>query len=209
MKEFWGLPLRIDSSVLVPRPDTETVVETALAAIDARGLRTQPWRIADLGTGSGALLLALLHELPQASGAGVDRDVRTVTIARDNALRLGIGTRAVFAVSDYGAALAGAFDLVVANPPYVATRDIAALAPEVRDYDPRLALDGGEDGLDAYRAIAADAARLIAPGGSLVVEIGVGQSCAVATMLGAAGFDTSMRADLSGIPRAVRGRRRR
>ncbi len=209
MKEFWGLPLRITEAVLVPRPETETVVEAALAAIDRQGPRSRPLQIADLGVGSGALLLALLSELPNAAGIGTDRDPNALALARDNAQRLGLGKRAMYVACDYGAALAGGFDLVVANPPYVATIDISGLAPEVRDFDPRLALDGGIDGLDGYRAIAADAKRLLAPGGHLVVEVGAGQSAAVAALLKAGGLavDPRARPDLSAIPRAVSARR--
>ena len=141
----------------MPRPETETVVEAALAAIDAHGRARAPLRIADLGTGSGALLLALLSELPAAIGVGTDRSLAALEVARDNARRLRPRARARFVACDYGAALAGGFDLVVSNPPYIATGEIATLAPEVRDFDPRPALDGGADGLDAYRAIAADA----------------------------------------------------
>lgn len=208
LKEFWGLELRITPAVLVPRPDTETVVEAALAAIDAQGTRADVRRVADLGVGSGALLLALLSELPQATGIGTDRDPAALAVARANAARLGFASRALFAVCSYGAALAPGFDLVVANPPYVAAGDIAALAPEVRDFDPRLALDGGPDGLDGYRAIAADAERLLAPGGRIVVEVGVGQADAVAALFAQAGLREPMRRrDLSGLPRAVGARR--
>ena len=143
----------------MPRPETETVVEAALAAIEARGARTQTLRIADLGTGSGAILLALLSELPNAFGVGSDVSPAALLVARDNARRLGL-TRAHFVACDMAAALRGPFDVIVCNPPYIASREIAALAPEVRDFDPRGALDGGPDGLDFYRAIAASAPGL-------------------------------------------------
>lgn len=206
-KEFWSLKLRIDSTTLVPRPETETVVETALAAIDADGARAQTLRIADLGTGSGALLLALLVELPNACGIGTDLSVGALRIARDNAQRLQL-TRAVFAACDLGQALGGRFDLVVANPPYIASGGIAALAPEVRDYDPRSALDGGADGLGCYRAIAATTPALLKPGGALVVELGAGQAPAVTALFAAAGLEPSPPcADLHGVPRALLARR--
>lgn len=207
-KEFWGLALRLNSAALVPRPETETVVEAALAAIGGAGQRGQPLCIADLGTGTGALLLALLSELPRAYGAGTDLSLPALSLARANAARHRLARRAVFVNCDFGAALAGGFDLVVSNPPYVRNVDIADLAPEVSRYDPRLALDGGADGLDCYRAIACDAPRLLKPGGHLVVELGMGQADAVAGLFTAAGLVCgSPRPDLSGIPRALAGRR--
>lgn len=202
-KEFWGLPLRLNEATLVPRPETETVVEAALAAIDQNGPRTRTLRIADLGTGSGALLIALLTELPNATGAGTDLSADALAAARDNAARLGVTPRAEFAIGDFGAPLTGAFDLVVSNPPYIPSGDIAALAPEVHR-DPRLALDGGADGLDAYRTIAGQARALLGDGGYLVVELGIGQEQAVATLFRKAGLAPSLaRPDLSGIPRAL------
>jgi len=200
-KEFWGLDLAVTPDVLVPRPDTETVVEAALALLPDRA---RPLRIADLGTGSGALLLALLHERPAARGAGTDLSTAALTVARDNAAALGLAGRAGFVACHHGAALAGNFDLVVANPPYIPTADLAGLAPEVRDHDPALALDGGPDGLDAYRAIAADAGRLLRPGGALVVELGIGQADAVTALLAKQGLTVAApRPDLAGIPRAL------
>ncbi|HVX92041.1 MAG TPA: peptide chain release factor N(5)-glutamine methyltransferase [Xanthobacteraceae bacterium] len=209
MKEFWGLPLQVTEAVLVPRPDTETVVEAALAAIDATGPRTRPWRFADLGTGSGALLLALARELPTSTGVGTDCDPAALQVARRNAQRIGVAERTHFVACRYGAALTGGFDLVVSNPPYVRRAEIAELAPEVRNFDPHLALDGGLDGLDGYRAIAADARRVLASGGHLVVEIGVGQAESVAAMLADAGLTLdakALRRDLSGTARAVTAR---
>jgi release factor glutamine methyltransferase len=202
-KEFWGLSLRIAAMTLVPRPETETVVEAALAAIDSVGLRSRPMRIADLGTGSGALLIALLTELPNARGIGTDVSSEALAVARANAIHLGLRSRAQFAVCDFGAALAGGFDLVVCNPPYIASGDIAALPPEVR-CDPRNALDGGGDGLACYRAIAEQAPRLLLPAGHLVVELGIGQEAAVAALFRSARLAPSpAHADLAGIPRAL------
>jgi release factor glutamine methyltransferase len=202
-KEFWGLSLSLNADTLVPRPDTETVVEAALAALGEERGRTR--RIADLDTGSGALLLALLTELPGAHGVGTDISVAALNCARSNAAGLGVAGRASFVACDHGAALGGGFDLIVANPPYVASADIAGLQPEVRDFDPRRALDGGPDGLAAYRAIAADARRLLAPEGVLVLELGAGQLDAVISLTVAAGLVPvgAPRRDLSGQPRAL------
>ncbi|MBI4275984.1 MAG: peptide chain release factor N(5)-glutamine methyltransferase [Rhizobiales bacterium] len=204
-KEFWGLPLSLSAATLVPRPETETVVEAALAAIDQDGGRSRPLRIADLGTGTGALLLALLMELPFAKGVATDVAHEAIVTARDNARRFGLNGRTYFTVCDFGTALAGGFDLVVSNPPYIAHADIAALAPEVRNHDPLLALDGGEDGLTSYRFIAADARRLLTPRGVLVLELGVGQAQAVCDLLLGAGLWPQNPAcpDLAGIPRAL------
>jgi release factor glutamine methyltransferase len=202
-KEFWSLPLRIDAATLVPRPETETVVEAALAAIDAGGPRSRKLRIADLGTGSGALILALLSELPNAFGIATDTSTKALVVARDNARRLA-QTRAKFVACDMAAALRGPFDVIVSNPPYIASGDIATLAPDVRDFDPHLALDGGADGLDFYRATAAAAPALLAPAGVLVVELGIGQAEPVAHLFAAVGLAPSPpRPDLNGALRAL------
>ena len=207
-KEFWSLKLALSPATLVPRPETETVVEAALTALVARGTRLRVRRIADLGTGSGALLLALMTELPGAFGIGTDTSVRALAVARANAQRLG-ATPVAFIACDMAAALAGPFDLVVSNPPYVRSGDIDALAPEVRDFDPRLALDGGRDGLDCYRAIAAAVPALLAFDGVLVVELGASLAPAVAALLSAAGLALQPpRTDLSGVPRALAATRR-
>jgi release factor glutamine methyltransferase len=182
------------------------VVEAALAAIDRAGPRNRALRIADLGTGSGALLIALLAELPNATGIGTDVSREALAAARDNAGRLGVVARTEFTVCDFGAALTGSFDLMVSNPPYIASADIDTLAPEVR-HDPRRALDGGADGLDCYRTIAGQAPELLKPNGDLVVELGIGQEPAIAALFRAAGLTPSpARPDLSGIPRALRAR---
>ncbi len=202
-KEFWSLNLCVNAATLVPRPETETVIEVALAAIDADGPRSRMLRIADLGTGSGALLLALLTELPNAVGIGTDTSPSALVVARNNAQRLGL-TRAAFVACDIAAALRGPFDLIVSNPPYIASDDIAALAPEVRDFDPRAALDGGPEGLHCYRAIAATVPALLGASGALVVELGSGQAAAVAALFSAAGLGPSpARRDLQGVPRAL------
>jgi release factor glutamine methyltransferase len=206
-KEFWSLPLAVTPDVLVPRPETETVVEAALAAVAPR----RPLRIADLGTGSGAILLALLAERPDAFGIGTDRDPRALAVACHNAEQLGLAARAAFVACDFGAALDGGCDLVVSNPPYIAAGDIATLAPEVRDHDPRAALDGGADGLAAYRAIAADASRLLAPAGTIAVEIGASQAEPVMALLAGRGLavEDAPRRDLAGLPRVVVAHRNR
>lgn len=202
-KEFWSLPLRIDAATLVPRPETETLVEAALEAIDARGPRSRTLRIADLCTGSGALLLALLSELPNASGVGTDTSFGALRIARENAKRLGL-MRAAFVACDMAATLGVPFDVIVCNPPYIASNDIGALAPEVRDFDPRQALDGGPDGLDFYRAIAKAAPELLGRDGVLAVELGIGQAERVAALFAAMGLVPSTpRPDLNRVPRAL------
>lgn len=208
-KEFWGLPFELSPAALVPRPDTETLVEAALAAIDA-DRRHDNLLIADLGVGSGAILLALLHELPNAFGLGTDRSAEALSTARDNAAALGMSARAAFAMMDFGAALNRRFDLVVSNPPYIASADIASLARDVREHDPHLALDGGTDGLDAYRTIARQAGDLLRDDGTIVVEIGVDQIADVAAIFEKNGAlkMTANRNDLGGIARALTFRRR-
>ena len=205
VKEFWGLTLNLSAATLVPRPDTETVVELALEVCRRQERR----RIADIGTGSGAILLALLSELSDATGIGTDISLEALRMARDNAARLGLTQRAAFVACNYTAALSGPFDLIASNPPYIRSADIAGLDREVREYDPPRALDGGPDGLAAYRVIAPDAARLLAPGGTLIVEAGYGQSGPIAELMSASGLtpDVPPKADLAGVPRAVAGRR--
>jgi release factor glutamine methyltransferase len=203
-KEFWGLPFRITPDVLVPRPETETIVEQALAIIDRTGARAQRLRMADLGVGSGAILIALLTELPNATAIGTDRSSAALARARENARRLGVAPRATFAACDFGAAVAPGCDLIVTNPPYVCTDEIAGLEPDVRQFDPRVALDGGPDGLAAYRVIARHAHRILNPGAHLVAEIGTSQGSAVAALFADAGFcDIRITPDLAGMPRAV------
>jgi release factor glutamine methyltransferase len=208
-KEFWGLSLQLSAATLVPRPDTETLVELALEMLRDAPRPDRRLRIADLGTGSGAILLALLSELPAADGFGTDIDAEALQTAHRNAVQLGLADRATFVVCNYADALSDTFDLIVSNPPYIRTLDIAGLSTEVRDHDPHLALDGGADGLDAYRALIPQAAALLAPQGALVVEVGQGQSGDVGGLLMAAGLtlERPARADLAGIPRAVGGRK--
>ncbi len=208
-KEFWGLSFALSPATLVPRPDTETIVEAALALLKQDGRLNDALRIADIGTGSGAILLALLSELPNAQGIGTDINPDAIHIAARNAAALGLNGRARFIECNYADALRGPFDLIVSNPPYIPSRDIDDLAIEVRAHDPRLALDGGPDGLDAYRVIAPSAFELLVPGGIVILEIGQGQERDVARLTASAGLDAgvSVKADLSGIPRAVIGRK--
>jgi release factor glutamine methyltransferase len=206
-KEFWGLPLQLSSATLVPRPDTETVVELALELLRAGGSLDRRLRIADLGTGSGAILLALLSELPAAQGFGTDISDGALQTAGANAARAGLSHRATFIGCDYASRLTGPFDLIVSNPPYIRSADIDGLATEVRNHDPLAALDGGADGLDAYRALIPQAAGLLAPRAALVVEAGEGQSAEIQALMTAAGLMPIIapKADLAGIPRAVAG----
>lgn len=199
---FWSLDLVVTPDVLDPRPDTETLVEAALAHVAAR--RADALRIVDLGVGSGAILAALLVELPNAFGVGVDRSAAAARVARRNLAEAGVGGRAGVVVGDWDAALVGRFDLVVSNPPYVARGEIAGLAPEVRLHDPRAALDGGAEGLDAYRVLAPAAARLMAPGGATLFEVGAGQADDVAALLAGAGLaPLPPRRDAGGVARVV------
>lgn len=207
-REFWGLPFRLSEATLVPRPDTETVVELALEIFRERPVPHRP-RIVDIGTGSGAILLALLHEVPTAFGVGTDLSLTALNTARANAAALGLGDRSGFVACSYAAALGGPFDLIVSNPPYIPSGEIPKLSVEVREHDPHLALDGGNDGYDAYRALIPQAAERLAPGGALIVEAGQGQARNIETLMAAAALvvDRPPRADLAGIPRAVSARK--
>ncbi len=184
-REFWGLTFRLSPGTLEPRPDTETLVEAALAALRDRGA---PLRILDLGTGSGCILVALLSELPEAQGVGSDRSHDALLTARGNAERNGVGGRAHFLAGDWAAALATRFDLIVSNPPYIPSSEIAGLAPEVSRHDPLAALDGGPDGLDAYRAIIGELPRLLAPRAVAAIEIGHHQAAAVGALAAGRGL---------------------
>lgn len=207
-KEFWGLDLQLSKATLVPRPDTETVIEAALE-IFGTNVRDRAIRIADIGTGSGAILLALLSEYPNATGVGTDINPAALETAELNARTLGLDDRASFIRCDYAAALSGSFDLIVSNPPYIRTADIATLDRDVRDHDPHLALDGGADGLDAYRVIVPQAAALLGPGGVLIVEVGHDQGARVSELMRATKLTLPRppKADLSGIHRAVTGQK--
>lgn len=199
-REFWSLSFAVDGRVLDPRPDSETLIEAALVRVADRAA---PLRLLDLGTGSGCLLLALLSELPAAWGVGVDISPAAVAVARGNAGRLRMADRAQFAVADWGSCLRGPFDLILANPPYIADADMAMLEPEVIRYEPRLALAGG-DGFSAYHAISGDLGRLLAPQGYAIVEYGHGQAAGVSGIFASAGLETvTRRRDLGGVERCV------
>jgi release factor glutamine methyltransferase len=202
-KGFWKIMLSVTRDVLTPRPDTETVVEVALAAFpEAASIN-----VLDLGVGSGAILLAILAERPGAKGLGVDISVEALAVARENAANLDLNTRCALLRGDWTAGLADEnFDLVVANPPYIPSADIETLEPEVRDHEPRLALDGGADGLDAYRLLAPEILRVLKPGGVFAVEIGYDQSKAVEALFrDAGGFNVTTVKDLADRDRVVTG----
>jgi release factor glutamine methyltransferase len=202
-KHFWTLDLAVNADVLTPRPETEFVVEAGLQALlpaDA------PHRILDLGVGSGAIILALLKERPNATGIAVDISERALDVVRANAAALGVADRLEIRQSNWAESLDERFELVVSNPPYIRSGDIESLAPEVAQYEPRLALDGGDDGLVAYRIITATLPRLLKPGATFALEVGLGQAEAVAALAEAAGLSTDEpRRDLAGIPRVVVG----
>jgi release factor glutamine methyltransferase len=183
-REFHGRDFLITPAVLDPRPDTETVVETALERLS--GVPSP--RLLDLGTGSGAILVTLLCEIGSAVGTGSDLSAAALEVARENGRRLGVSERATFMVADWLDEIEGSFDLVVSNPPYIPCGEIATLEIEVRHHDPCEALDGGLDGLAAYRRIAADAHRVLAPGGAVIVEVGSTQASAVIGIFGQHGY---------------------
>jgi len=206
-REFYGRDFLVDRHTLDPRPDTEIPIETALELVAQQGSRNRPRRLLDLGTGTGCILITLLAELPQARGLGTDISATALELAAANARRLGVAERARFVCSDWLGAIDGKFDLILSNPPYIPSAEIAGLAEEVARHDPRLALDGGADGLDAYRRIAAGAPQALAPNGKVLVEIGAGQAEAVAEIFAKAGLtldgDTAIRRDLAGRARLV------
>lgn len=208
-KEFWGLDLRVSNATLVPRPDTETVVNAALEFLQSQNKLSSVIRIADIGTGSGAILLAILSECPKACGVGTDISADALAIASINARNLGFAERAAFVQSNYAAALSSPFDLVVSNPPYIPSEDIDKLEIDVRDHDPHVALDGGKDGLDAYRIIAPQARRLLSSGAALIVEVGHDQAADVAKIMDASELSVQgpPKADLGGNHRVVTGRK--
>jgi release factor glutamine methyltransferase len=204
-REFWGLPFALSPETLVPRPDTETVVETVLELIPDRHAAL---RLVDFGTGSGCLLVALLHELPRTTGLGADLSLGALRTARRNAQANGVGPRSLFVASHWADAISGRFDLIVSNPPYITSSIIPSLEPEVREHDPLLALDGGPDGLEPYRILLAEAERLLVPGGLLAVEIGYDQVEALRSLAEDHALEVLKVAhDLSGNPRCVAMRR--
>lgn len=184
-REFWSLPFLVTGDTLDPRPDSECLIEAALARI---GDRKALLRILDLGTGTGCLLLSLLHELPNATGVGVDISPAACSVAARNAAALGLAGRADIVTGDWGRGISGRFDVIVANPPYIPENELAGLEPEVSAFEPDAALSGGADGLSAFRALAPDLARLLARVGLVVIEIGSGQADSVATVMGGRGL---------------------
>ncbi|MGI4881398.1 MAG: peptide chain release factor N(5)-glutamine methyltransferase [Janthinobacterium lividum] len=196
-REFWSLDLRVTPDVLIPRPDSETLIEAALAHFTGTA---GPRRILDLGTGSGALLLAALSEWPAATGVGVDASAAALRVAADNATRLGFGDRAAFVHGGWDAG-EGAYDLVLCNPPYIATGE--TLPRDVVDWEPASALFAGADGLDDYRVLAPLIAGYVAPGGAGCIEIGATQAEAVAALFATEGLAVALRHDLAGLPRCL------
>lgn len=202
-KEFWSLRFALGSDTLVPRPETETIVEAALAEIEDK---SRAISILDLGTGTGAILAALLSELPNAKGVAADKNEAALHTARENLRNLSLSRRVSYVCSNWASAIGGTFDLIVSNPPYIASKELALLSPEVRVHDPLLALDGGLDGLDAYRIIVHQLGERLAAEGKAVLELGQGQEEAVGTLVRATGrleVAGAARKDLSGIPRAL------
>jgi release factor glutamine methyltransferase len=200
-REFWSRDFLLSPDTLDPRPDSETLIEAALTLISDR---SAPLELLDFGTGTGALLLALLAELSNASGTGIDLAPGAVETARRNAAAVGLDRRARFLVGNWGEGLAGSWDVILANPPYISSEQVARLAPEVVRYDPSLALDGGTDGLNSYRELAPELARLLKPSGFVVCEIGEGQGPAVARIMAQSGLVlTASRNDLAGTERCL------
>ncbi len=199
-REFWSLDFIVTHDTLTPRPDSETIVAAALAL---SGGDDRAMHILDFGTGTGCLLLALLHELPQARGVGVDRSAAALAVARRNAAALGLSERAQFVQGEWGTGLSGTFDVIVANPPYIVESELVTLAPEL-GFEPLGALSGGPDGLAAYRALAGDVQRLLAADGVAVLEVGQGQAESVEAILRASGLEIGPRqCDLAGVERGV------
>jgi release factor glutamine methyltransferase len=223
-REFWSLPFRVSPATLIPRPDSETLVQAALDWVRGLDCRAKPGnderrdvmpgldpgihghrlRLLDFGTGGGCLLLALLSEIPEATGLGIDASPEALEIARRNAADLGLADRAEFRHGNWGDGLEGPIDLILSNPPYIPSAEIAVLMPEVRDYEPASALDGGPDGLDAYRCLLPEIVRLLAPGGAAFLEVGRGQAGDVAALGRTDGLTLlGLFPDLAGIDRCV------
>ncbi|MEQ8250987.1 MAG: peptide chain release factor N(5)-glutamine methyltransferase [Oceanibaculum nanhaiense] len=205
-REFWGLTFRLSPATLDPRPDSETLVEAVLKAFPNR---TAPLRVLDFGTGTGCLLLAVLSEYPNATGLGIDKAEDAVATASANAVDLGLAGRAEIRLGDWGQGLGGQgvgepFDIILSNPPYIEAAVVPALAPEVARHDPLLALAGGADGLDAYRRLLPDVARLLAAQGHAFLELGQGQAADVAALAQQCGLmQRALHADLAGIARCL------
>ena len=198
--EFWSLPFSVNPSVLIPRADTEVLVEEALKRIDGCS------NVLDVGTGSGAIAVALAHDQPELRVTALDCSAEALEVARGNARRNGVLEHVDCLAGDLNSLPPGPFDMIVSNPPYIPSRNWEQLMPEVRDHEPRLALDGGEDGLEAYRRIAVQALKILSPGGWLLVEVGIGQAAVVSALFKAAGLShVAQRDDYAGIPRVVMG----
>lgn len=200
-REFWSLSFKVTADTLDPRPDSETLVQAVLDQIPDRSASL---RLVDFGTGTGCLLLALLHELPNATGVGIDASAAALAVAQENAQALGLTSRAAFREGHWDEGVVATFDVVLSNPPYIPSGDIAALQPEVASFEPRLAVDGGADGLDSYRILVPAAARLLAAGGLAAFELGLGQADSVVAIGHAAKLSLIATAsDLAGVPRCV------
>lgn len=199
-REFWSLDFQVSPATLIPRADSETLIEAALAVFSAG---PPPRTILDLGTGTGCLLLALLTEYPSAFGVGLDRAPQAASLAKANSIALGLADRSAFAVADWTNPVAGGFDLIISNPPYIAAADIATLMPEVAQHEPRTALDGGQDGYDAYRTIIPRLRDHLSANGAAVLELGQGQATYVQAIAMDAGFHASLRFDLGQFARAI------
>ena len=205
-REFYGRSFILGKDTLDPRPDTETLIEAALDVVRERDWQEKPLKLLDLGTGTGCILVTLLAELPRTVGLGTDLSLGALAIAAANARAHGVGSRASFAASDWLDGISGKFDLILSNPPYLAASEIAGLVKDVADYDPHLALNGGSDGLEAYRRIAMRARDMLTKDGRLLVEIGPGQEKDVAAIFARAGLTLERgegRRDLAGRPRVI------
>ncbi len=199
-REFWSLDLAVSPVTLIPRPDSETLIEAARTAFAGR---PPPRRVLDLGTGTGCLLLAALTEFPAAFGVGIDRVPAAARLAAANATALGLASRAAFLCADWSAALHAQFDLILCNPPYIPTSTVKVLMPDVAEHEPRSALDGGPDGLAAYRAIIPQLWPCLSPDGVAIFELGIDQVSAVRQIARSSGFAADCQPDLAGVPRAL------
>jgi len=204
-REFWSLTFKVSKATLIPRPDSETLIEAVLAAArEKSGDKSASLRILDLGTGSGCLLLALLSELPNATGTGIDLNAAACLVALENAKNLGRGSRANFREGDWLAGMHGTFDIIISNPPYIVEAEIASLEVDVKLFEPHLALSGGPDGLAAYRTIAAQTRPHLAAGGLLGVEIGIGQAADIKGIFTDNGFKIlGIYQDIANIERCI------